>query len=193
MSAHIRHTDPAVVPRLLLGLALSGVLLCASLPVAHAAQIIPSIGYTRTIDNGGEDGQFSGGLALRLPISPLFSAEGGINYRDESFSEGDLKVRMWPVTASLWVTPGSVFYLGGGLGWYFTSYDYSGTLSTVDNSTSNDLGIHVGGGVDIPLSPSVALDLNLRYVFLQANNDLEVPTTWDPDFWSTSAGLAFKF
>jgi opacity protein-like surface antigen len=193
MNSIVRHTGSEAAPRLLLGLILSLALLFASARVSSAAKIIPSIGYAKTIDNSGEGGQFSGGLALRAPLSPILSAEGGISYRDESFTDGDLKVRMWPVTASLWLTPGSMFYLGGGLGWYFTSYDYSGSLSTTDNSTSNDLGIHVGGGMDLPLSASVGLDLSLRYVFLQQNNDLVVPSKWDPDFWSTSAGLAFKF
>jgi Outer membrane protein beta-barrel domain len=193
MTSIVRHTGSGAAPRLLLGFIVSLTLLVASTHVARAAKIIPSIGYTRTIDDNGEGGQFSGGLALRVPLSPILSAEGGISYRDESLFDGDIKVRMWPVSASLWLTPGSMFYLGGGLGWYFTSFEYDGSLSATDNSTSDDLGIHVGGGMAIPLSPSVGLDLNMRYVFLQQDNNLVVPSKWDPDFWSTSAGLAFKF
>jgi len=49
------------------------------------------------------------------------------------------------------------------------------------------------GGLAVPLTPSIGLDLNGRYIFMQKDNNLEFPTEFNPDFWSASLGLAFKF
>jgi hypothetical protein len=44
------------------------------------------------------------------------------------------------------------------------------------------------------MTPKLGLDLSGRYVFMQKdNNNVQVPTTFNPDFWSTSLGLAIKF
>ena len=51
----------------------------------------------------------------------------------------------------------------------------------------------VGGGLRVPLAPSAALDLNGRYVFLEEQNSRLVPSQFDPDFWTTSVGLAIRF
>ena len=45
----------------------------------------------------------------------------------------------------------------------------------------------------MPLSPAVGLDLNVRYIFMQQDNNVQLPTKFNPDFWNTSLGLALKF
>ena len=45
----------------------------------------------------------------------------------------------------------------------------------------------------LSLAPSFGLDLNGRYIFMQQQNNIQFPTQFNPDFWSTSVGLAFKF
>jgi len=99
---------------------------------------------------------------------------------------------MWPVTASLWLTPFPVLYAGGGLGWYRTSYDYRSTLP-FDDTTTSKVGVHLGGGLAIPLAPSLGLDLNGRYIFMQKDNSIQFPSKFNPDFWNASLGLAIKF
>ena len=94
---------------------------------SRAMKLIPSIGFTKAMEPTAGPGKLFGGLALRASLLPFLSAEGGIAYRQDSFANGDLKLRTWPVTASLWVTPIPVLYAGGGVGWYRTSYDYQGT------------------------------------------------------------------
>jgi len=178
--------------QLLTGTLMTFVLVSAIPRSGRAAQFIASLGYTKAIDSSGDGGKFSGGLALRAPLAPFLSAEGGINYRDESYSNGDLKVRMWPVTASLWLTPVPMLYAGGGLGWYHTTYDYS-DATLFEDTTSNKIGIHMGGGLAMPLSPAVGLDLNVRYIFMQEDHNVQLPTKFNPDFWNTSLGLALKF
>jgi len=160
---------------------------------AHAAEIIPSVGITRSARPGDSaQAQLSGGLAVRGELLPLLKSEIGVSYRSEDRMNGALTTRMWPVTASLWLTPLPALYAGGGVGWYHTTLDYNDSLA-LPSETRQDFGVHVGGGLRVPLASSAALDLNGRYVFLQDQNSRLVPSTFDPDFWTTSVGLAIRF
>jgi opacity protein-like surface antigen len=88
-----------------------------------------------------------------------------------------------------------MLYAGGGVGWYRTTYD----LRNPDfkDATTDKIGVHLGGGVTVPLTPALGLDLNGRYIFMQKDNKLTWPTVlpkeFNPDFWSASLGLAIKF
>ncbi len=196
MRPRIQDTIPAAATRFLTGTLLLAVLVAASADTSQAVQIIPSIAYSKGMDSNAGDGKLSGGLALRAAILPFLSAEGAINYRQESFFDDNLTVRMWPVTASLWLTPVPLLYAGGGIGWYRTTYDLESNV-LFEDLTTNNLGLHLGGGVALPLTPSLGLDLGGRYIFMQEDDELEWPTEWptefDPDFWSVSLGLAIKF
>ena len=86
-----------------------------------------------------------------------------------------------------------MLYAGGGLGWYQTTYDYASDVP-IEDSTEMTMGIHLGGGLNVPIAPRLGLDLSGRYVFMQkSDQNLQLPTTFNPDFWSTSLGLAISF
>ena len=192
MRHFIHGTASAAAARFLTGTLLLATLLSACANTSRAMQIIPSVGLAKSTDSDAGDAKLYGSLALRAPILPFLSAEGGIAYRDESFFNDDLKVRMWPVTVSLWLTPVPVLYVGGGIGWYRTTYDFRSTLPLKD-TTTNKVGLHLGGGVVLPLTPGLGLDLNGRYIFMQKDDSIEFPKEFDPDFWNASLGLAIKF
>lgn len=157
-----------------------------------AVEIIPSVGITKSTDTDAGDAKGFGGLGVRVGLLPFLKAEGGIGYRQDSFSSGDVKVRQWPVTASLWAAPFPVLYAGGGVGWYRTSLDYREGLPFED-STDLKMGVHLGGGTSVPIAPRLNLDLNGRYIFMQKDDEsLDVPTTFDPDFWTVALGLGIK-
>lgn len=159
---------------------------------ARAFEIIPSIGMTKSTENDAGDAEFSGGLALRAPLLPFLKLEGGITYRQDSYFDDNLKVRMWPVTASAWLSPFPMLYAGGGLGWYRTTYDFQAPLLQEDATTSK-IGVHLGGGALVPIASKLGLDFNGRYIFMQKDDDIELPSTFNPDFWSASLGLSFQF
>ena len=159
---------------------------------AHAAEIIPSVGITKAAHATNGKARISGGLAFRGNLIPILSTEIGVMYRSEERLGGNLDVRQWPVTASLWLQPVPQVYAGGGVGWYHTTFDYVTALG-IPNETRQEFGMHVGGGVRVPLSEAAALDLNGRYVFMDSQQTVLPPTTWDPDFWTTQLGLAFRF
>jgi len=168
------------------------VLSTVAVETARAVELIPSLGFTKSTDENAEDGNALVGLALRYPVMSFLKLEGAIAYRQDSFSDGDLKVRQWPVTASAWLNVLPSVYAGAGIGWYRTTLDYSDDLPYEDD-TSMQTGLHVGGGLSLPMGPKYGLDLNGRYIFMQGNNDnVQLPTTFNPDFWSLSLGLVFK-
>lgn len=167
--------------------------LTVGVSVGRAAELIPSLGITKSARAGGDDrAQLYGGLALRGDLLPLLKSEIGVAYHRESRLNGDLKVRMWPVTASLWLTPFSALYAGGGVGWYHTTLDYSSALG-IQDETSQKFGVHLGGGLRVPFASAAALDLNGRYVFLTSQRSQLPPNTFDPDYWTTTVGLAIRF
>ena len=59
--------------------------------------------------------------------------------------------------------------------------------------TKQNFGVHVGGGFQIPLAPSAAVDLGGRYVMLRDQESHLIPEKFNPDFWVTQLGLAIKF
>jgi len=193
MIQHRNHTFRAASARaaLLLAIGLS-TFLCAIPPAATAFELIPSIGLTKAVDDKQGDAKAFGSLALRSPITPFFDFEVGIAYREQSLFGDQLKLRMWPVTASVWVRPIPTLYAGVGVGYYPVTFDYNDALN-IENSTSDQFGIHVGAGASIPIAPKLGLDLNGRYVMLREEDSHLVPASFDPDFWNASVGLAIKF
>jgi opacity protein-like surface antigen len=184
---------PWISARQWVGALMLATLSVASVRVTQAMEIIPSFGVTKSTDaNAGNSNGF-GGLALRAALLPFLKLEGGIAYRQDSFAGGDLKVRQWPVTASAWLAPLPMVYAGGGIGWYRTTFDYNARLP-IQDTTTDKMGVHLGGGVLIPMAPRVGLDLSGRYIFMQGNkNTLQLPTTFNPDFWTLGVGVAFSF
>jgi Outer membrane protein beta-barrel domain len=161
--------------------------------VARAWELIPSLGLTKSTDANADDAKASGGIALRMPLLSFLKAEGGISYRQDSFSDGEATMKQWPVMLSLWASPFPMLYAGGGIGWYRTTIDYANDLPFKD-TTSMSTGVHLGGGFLVPIATNLSLDLNGRYIFMSKdNNNVQVPTTFDPDYWTTSLGLAIKF
>ena len=190
------NKSTAVAARFLAGTLLLAVLAATSASAEPALQLIPSIGLAKSTDSNAADAKTFGGLALRASILPFLSLEGGIAYRQESFFDNGLTVRMWPVTVSAWLNPLPMLYAGGGVGWYRTTYDLKDNALFQD-ITRDKLGVHLGGGLLVPLTPALGLDLNGRYIFMQKDNQLAWSTAWpgefNPDFWNASVGLAIKF
>jgi hypothetical protein len=177
--------------RVAIGTLIFIVVLLVGISAARAAEIVPSVGLARAGAGGGDTRTFFG-VALRGSIVPMVKDEIAVGYRSENYFNGDLKVNMVPVTASLWLAPTPVFYAGGGVGVYHTSFSYRDAL-LIPGTSDNSFGMHVGGGMSMPLVPMVSLDLNGRYVFMEQKDTGLGNGKFDPDFWSTSLGIAIKF
>ena len=182
---NVRFRFPGWLAAVCAGLALS---LAAP---ARAAEVIPSIGLTRPTDSNSEAKTLLG-VAVRGNLAPMLATEVGVAYRSESRFAGDLKIRQWPITASLYLTPVPALYAGAGVGWYQTTYDYASSTG-FPSETHQDFGVHLGGGLQVPISPSAAVDLGGRYVMLRDQQSRLIPEKFSPDFWTTQLGLAIRF
>lgn len=187
-------TDNAGISRLRRRATVGAIVLCIALvfgiKVAQAAEIIPSIGVTRAVDGDGK-ATVIGGLAFRSELLPAVRSEVALGYRTESRFGDNLRVRQWPITASLYLAPSRVVYAGGGVGWYQTTF-HSTNLALSDD-THQSFGVHLGGGFQVPIAPAAAVDLGGRYVMLRKQESRLVPEKFNPDFWTTSLGLSVNF
>lgn len=163
---------------------------------AHSGEIIPSVGFTRPVDSDNDETDLSGSLALRGSLgTPFLLGQVDASYRTESRFGDQLRLRMWPLTASLWLAPAEIVYLGGGVGMYNVTFDYDQDIIGIpEDKTEQEFGVHLGGGLKIPLATSTAVDLSGRYVMMRDQDTTLIPTgSFDPDFWSMNAGLSFGF
>src|SRR5690349_10554899 len=128
---------------ILAALVIAAAALGAALTVrpARSAEIVPSIGMTRSV-NGSDQTKTSYGLALRQNIAPMLTAEIGGSYRKEDLYNGTTRETQWPVTASLWLRPVSALYAGGGVGWYHTTLSYP-QAPALAGSTTEKFGVHL--------------------------------------------------
>lgn len=185
----LRFLLPA--PYRILGTLAAAACVAAFAATAAAGELVPSVGITRGVE-GGDDGKLYVGLALRDDFAPMLKGEVGIAYRSESRYDDQLRVRSWPVTASLYLAPVPALYAGAGVGWYQTTFDYRNESPLLEDETKQLFGVHVGGGMQMPFGIA-AVDLNGRYVMLREQESRLVPEEFDPDFWSMSLGLALRF
>ena len=177
--------------RALVGAIALGMLLIVGIQVAHSAEIVPAYGWMHAKDSDADTKTF-GNLAFRANMLPVLQTEIAVGYRNEDRMNDQLHVRQIPVTASLWLVPVPMLYAGGGAGWYHTMLDFDSALPLADE-TREEFGVHLGGGVKVPLGPSLGVDLGGRYVMMRDQSDRLVPERFEPDFWVTQLGLAIKF
>src|SRR6266516_2001992 len=135
-----------VLDRTMIGTLLLPALLLLGVRIAKAAEIVPAIGMTKATESDA-DAKIFGSLAVRGGLLPLLKSEVGVAYRSESRFDDRLHVRMWPITASLYLTPLPMLYAGAGVGWYQITYDYdqSKIPFAVQDETKQEFGVHLGG------------------------------------------------
>jgi hypothetical protein len=178
-----------LLDRALIGTLFLLALLLLGVELARAGEIIPSVGWSHPTGSEGKAAVF-GGLALRNSLLPMVKYEIGAGYRNEKLDDAGTRLRETPVTGSLWLAPMPTWYVGGGIGWYYSTLQHPSGSGLSDES-SHPMGSHLGGGFSIPIVPAVAsLDLNGRYVFL--GKDTPPAPTGKADFYSVSAGVAIK-
>lgn len=188
--ARDRFSVPATVAIPLAFLAVAALAAPAAAGLTHLS-VGPHVGWSRTTESDESGPSF--GLAARLKLLEFLAAELAVDHHQEDV-EGGGEIKTIPIQLSglLYVLP----FLHGtiGVGWYnvdATLDAVGGRLGNIDDSAT-DAGLHLGGGLDIHLSPRLSLTGELRYVFLgyklgEAADAVKV----DADFSTISAGLQF--
>ncbi len=172
---------------LMLGLAA----LMATQVHAQSIGIGPQVGYFRAKD--ADEGNFTGGAALRLKMTPFLGVEASIGYRQEQYADDLLTVRSWPVMITGLIYPLPIIYGAMGFGWYNTTFDYDQvSLPLLKDDTVQKVGWHFGGGMELPIGTKIKLTTDIRYVFLDYDFE-EVPGSGDmsSNFYVITAGILF--
>jgi opacity protein-like surface antigen len=152
----------------------------------------PRLGYYKSQD--ADEGNLFGGLAGRMRFG-LLGVEGSIDYRAEKYANGLVTVRSWPVMASALLYPLPIAYGIAGFGWYNVTMDYDQSklgFSKIEDETTQKVGWHFGGGVELPVGPNAKLTADIRYVFLDYEFE-ELPGEGEQkaNFYAITVGLLF--
>jgi opacity protein-like surface antigen len=158
---------------------------------AQSISIGPQVGYYKVRD--ADQGNFMGGVALRLKLLPVIGVEGSINYRQEKYADGAVTVRSWPVMVTGLIYPLPFVYGAMGAGWYNTTIDYDeNKLPSIKDETTQKVGWHFGAGVELPVGPSFKLTADVRYVFLDYDfKTIPGRDDLNSNFYVITAGLLF--
>lgn len=155
-------------------------------PIAIGGQI----GFQKAAD--ADNGNVMFGGLVRAYLTNAVAFEASINYRQEKYHNGDIKVSNWPVQLSGLFYPIDYLYGVIGVGWYNTKMEYSGSLNDIPDKTSQKFGWHFGAGMDIPLSEKAFLFGDFRYVFLNYDfTDVPGGGEISSDYFQLNAGLMF--
>jgi len=133
------------------------------------------------------------GFEIDLGYSPNFFQDTA---GDRNFEFGDSNVTTLMGNLLLSAKPGSGFrpYLSTGLGLIRANVSSGGNL--FNDLSTNDLGVNIGGGVNVLFNDNIGIRGDARYFrSLQDNqpdNDLDL-SLGSFDFWRGSVGLTFRF
>lgn len=181
-----------MIKQLLLPLLL--IILTISQVNAQKLHLGPVIGYQEAHD--ADNGKLIGGGALRLKLSNSFGVEASVNYRSESYSDGALTVKSWPVMVTGMIYPIPILYAGIGTGWYNTTFDYDQgrfPFQLVADETKQKIGWHFGGGLELPIGASSLITADVRYVFIDYEfNSIPGFGPKNSDFVLVTFGMLFR-
>lgn len=154
----------------------------------------PEGGYLNV--RGADRGTWFGGVKARLHFARILAAEASITFHRSYYQSDGVVVTQYPVqlTAFLYIIPDGPVrpYILGGVGWYYTRIDYRGALALLSpDKTQHIFGEHLGVGAELMLSPTVSLDADVRYIFLNPTNEQVIHRAFD--YWQIAFGVNFYF
>ena len=158
---------------------------------AQSSGFGPQLGYYKAQD--ADDGTYTGGLALRLKLMSVFGVEASINNRQEKYANDALTVRSWPVMVTGLIYPVPIAYGAIGFGWYIVTLHYDqNKFPLFADETTQKVGWHFGGGLELPLGSNITLTGDIRYVFLNYDfKQFPGSNNINSDFTVLTVGLLF--
>ena len=157
---------------------IGGVLLMAVLAIPETAAAQFGIGgrlswVRRDVDVDVDSTRFTGGQ-IRARVSPRTAVELSLDIHSETNELETLRVREYPIQASLllYLSRGgfSPYFLGGA-GWYAQKFETLAGDETIAEETVRDFGWHAGFGAELKLGKHAGLHGDYRYTFLDFGDD----------------------
>ena len=128
------------------------------------------------VDDVDADSQRFTGGHLRAGMSPRSSFELSLDLRTDDDPTETVRVRQFPIQASLLLYPVrsviSPYLLGGG-GWYATRVELRSGGDTTSSETTREFGWHAGFGGELKLGSHAGAHADYRYTFLDFGDDDE--------------------
>jgi hypothetical protein len=154
----------------------------------------PAAGFLNA--RGADHGTWFGGVQARLHFARILAAEAAITFHQNRYEHGDVLVTQYPLqlTAFLYIIPDGPIrpYILGGVGWYYTRIDYRDSFALLyQDRTEHIFGEHLGVGSELMLGARSSLDLDVRYIFLNATNDKVIHREYN--YWQITFGLNIYF
>lgn len=154
--------------------------------------------YWDTKDAGSEIGY---GAKLKFGLGPdvFFSIRGSYFEFEERSAEGKSTLEVIPIEAALVFHldyMGPVYpYVGGGAGYYLMDLEWEGPGGAVSPSVDDEFGWFVLAGIEMDLSPRIAVFGEAKYTWLKIDRIDGLDTTGDNklDGFGANAGLIFKW
>lgn len=147
------------------------------LPAAASAQALavgPRMSFVRPDPAlGTASDRYTGG-ALRLKTSPRTAIELAMDWRSTTSEDATVRIRDYPVQASLILYPVRAAiapYLLGGVGWYSQRMEALAGAEVLSQSTVRRMGYHGGFGGDLKLGARASLFADYRYTFIRFGDD----------------------
>lgn len=104
------------------------------------------------------------GVHIRMKWGSFLALEGAVDYRKDTYLEQTVEVKFYPVMGSLivFILPRGPLnpYLLGGIGYYFTTIQ----LQSGESDTQREFGYHLGAGLNVSVSPNLAVFGEFRYL-----------------------------
>lgn len=122
--------------------------------------------------------RYAGG-ALRMKLSPRTAIELAMDWRSTTSDDATVRVRDYPVQASLLVFPVRAAlspYLVGGAGWYSQNMQALEDGAVIAEQTVRRLGYHGGFGAEIRMGRRAALFADYRYTFIRFRGQADEDT-----------------
>jgi opacity protein-like surface antigen len=153
----------------------------------------PAGGYLHA--RGADRGTWFVGAQARLRLINILAAEASITFHQNRYESGDVIVTQYPVTLSamLYIIPAGPIrpYILGGVGWYYTQINYRGALGGIPDTREHFFGLHLGAGAELMVGKSVSLDVDGRYIFVNATEQQVINRQFN--YWQVTFGLNFFF
>ena len=124
-------------------------------------------------DEGTDSERFTGGH-IRAMLTPRTGIEVALDVRSETNEAETLRVKQYPLQASLLLFPTKgafAPYLLGGGGWYTNRIETLDGDETILSETSRDFGWHGGFGLELRFGRHFAAHGDYRYTHLNFGDD----------------------
>jgi outer membrane protein len=141
-------------------------------------------------------------LSLELSGDYVFERDTEFTTPGQSMKGGEISTIPVLLTLRIHIPVSSGFkpYIGGGVGWYFNSFDQDPLWAAANSGINIDLedsfAWHANAGLEFFFTDNVALNLDAKYIWSKPDLNMTAPgyyQTYEMDLDGFVVGVGFKF